>query len=40
MEHIYSEVLERYMTETHDILILYFVVAGYVYIKEIYIEEV
>jgi hypothetical protein len=40
MQHIYSEILERYMTETHDILILYFIVEGCVFIKEIYVEEV
>ncbi len=40
MYHIYSEILERYMTETHDIIILYFIVEGYVFIKEIVIEEV
>jgi hypothetical protein len=40
MQHIYSEILERYMTETHDIIILYFIVEGCVFIKEIYVEEV
>ncbi len=40
MYHIYSEILERYITETHDIIILYFVVEGCVFIKELIIEEV
>ncbi len=40
MQHIYSEILERYMTETHDIIILYFIVEGCVFIKELIIEEV
>ncbi len=40
MQHIYSEILERYMTDTHDIVILYFIVNGCVFIKEIVIEEV